>query len=73
MFSSFFRSKKWVFWAYGGLFVIIVSLILKNCENPRSWKTSYTFGWISRRMMSPPFGFTIFKNAVNEPIPVDET
>ena len=33
MFSSFFRSKKWVFWAYGGLFVIIVSLIFQTRLN----------------------------------------
>ena len=33
MFSSFFRSKKWAFWAYGGLFVIIVSLIFQTRLN----------------------------------------
>lgn len=27
MFSSFFRSKKWALWAYGGLFLILLALL----------------------------------------------
>ena len=25
------------------------SLILKNCEKPKSWNISYTLGWISNK------------------------
>ncbi|MFW5624699.1 MAG: hypothetical protein ACOCMW_02700, partial [Campylobacter hyointestinalis] len=30
MFSSFFKSKKWAFWAYGGLALIVVSLVFQT-------------------------------------------
>ncbi|RAZ49949.1 putative transporter [Campylobacter hyointestinalis] len=33
MFSSFFKSKKWAFWAYGGLGLIIVSLVFQTHLN----------------------------------------
>lgn len=33
MFSSFFKDKKWSLWAYGGLFIIIISLILQTRLN----------------------------------------
>ncbi|MFW5614408.1 MAG: SbmA/BacA-like family transporter, partial [Campylobacter hyointestinalis] len=33
MFSSFFKSKKWAFWAYGGLALIVVSLVFQTHLN----------------------------------------
>ncbi|EAJ5693975.1 putative transporter [Campylobacter fetus] len=33
MFSSFFKSKKWSLWAYGGLLVIVISLVLQTRLN----------------------------------------
>lgn len=33
MFSSFFKSKKWAFWAYGGLALIVVSLVFQTRLN----------------------------------------
>ncbi|CUU67688.1 putative transporter [Campylobacter hyointestinalis subsp. hyointestinalis] len=33
MFSSFFKSKKWAFWAYGGLALIVISLVFQTHLN----------------------------------------
>lgn len=33
MFSTFFKSKKWAVWAYGGLLVIIISLVFQTRLN----------------------------------------
>ena len=49
------------------------SWMVKKLEKPSNWNTSYTFGWRLNNTISPPFPLTAFKNAVNEPIPVEET
>lgn len=33
MFSSFFASKKWALWAYGGVLVLILSLVYQTNIN----------------------------------------
>ena len=59
--------------AIKGIGPVLAARIVKKFAKPSNWNTSYTFGWRLKRTISPPFPFTAFKNAVNEPIPVEET